>query len=161
MCVEKVLADADIGVEVLYLGFESAHPPVETGEAYESVIKAMEEAHAAVLRAEAYTNEATHRAAAEAHKKKKEAQAYRIRRIEVSKADAASFKMRKRAYDISPAVFAVRKRMNALEEGTENGRKYIIPPESKIGSNVILNLEDKLQFGVGDIDFGEVKKEGE
>ena len=151
--VEQVLRDADIGVEVLHLGFESAHPPVDVGEAYESVIKALEEKHTAVLKAQTYTNEITHRAAAEAYEIEKKAKAYKVRRADLSAAEAKRFAMVREAHRVSPDVFALRKYMSALEDGMENIRVYVIPPDSKIGSNKILNLEDKLQFGIEDIDF--------
>ena len=152
--VEAVLSAADIGVEVLHLGFESAHPPVEVGEAYQSLIKALEESHTAVLKAETYTNEIEHRAKAEAYEIKQKARAYKARRTGIAAAEAKRFSMVKEAYNVSPNVFFLRKYMSALEDGTENIRLYIIPSNSKVGSNKIINLEDKLQFGVEDIDFG-------
>lgn len=161
--VQDVIDEGNIGVEVFYLGFVNSHPPVEVGEAYESVIKALEEKHGAVLRAEAYAKEKLHKAAAEAIEIKEKAKGYRTQRTTVSEAEAESFLMRMEPYRISPAVYSIRKQMTALEEGTEKIRKYIIPPGSKIGSNKIFNLEDKLQFGVEDIELttGLEEKSGE
>ena len=65
--IQDVLTESNIGVEVFYIGFESAHPPVEVGQAYESVIKALEEKHAAILDAQAYAKETVHQAEAEAY----------------------------------------------------------------------------------------------
>ena len=104
-------------------------------------------------KAETYTNEIKHKAEAEAYEIKQKAEAYKARRIGVSEAEAKRFAMTKKAYDARPNVFTLRKYMSALEYGTKNIRKYVIPPDSKVSSNKILNLEDKLQFGVEDIDF--------
>lgn len=155
--IQKVLGDAGTGVEVFYLGFESAHPPVETGEAYESIMKALEEKHTSVLRAETYTNEVIHKALADAYTLNEEAKAYKYRRTKISEADAERFLMRMKPYNISPSVFKMRKSMDTLESAVRNIRKYI--RSSGIRTTTILNLEDKLEFGVGDIDLEELKGE--
>ena len=151
--IQDVLTRADIGVEVFYLGFESAHPPVAVGEAYESVIKALEEKHAAILDAQAYAKQTVHQAEAEAYSINKSAYVYNIQRTKISEADARRFGMRLSAYKISPSVFRIRNWLGAMEDSMTNIRKYVISSQAQTNLNTILNLEDKLSFGVEDIDL--------
>ena len=99
-----------------------------------------------------------YRAAAEAYELEQKAKAYKARRTGISEAEAKRFAMVRKAYNVSPNVFALRKYMSTLEDSTENIRLYVIPSNSKVGSNKILNLEDQLQFGATDINFSTKEK---
>jgi regulator of protease activity HflC (stomatin/prohibitin superfamily) len=151
--IQNVLRDADIGVDVFYLGFEGAHPPVEVGEAFESVLGAQEQAHATVHRATAYAKETGFKAGAEAHRILQEAGAYAYGRKKTSEAEAAMFLMQKKAYEVAPGVYRNRKLMEAFEKGLKNRRKYVVPPGAKMKSNVIFDLKDKLEFRLEDIEL--------
>lgn len=157
--IQEVLSEANIGVEIFYLGFESAHPPVAVGEAYESVIKALEEKHASILDAQAYANQTLHQAQAEAYSINRAALAYNNRRTKISGADADRFRMRLESYKISPSVFRARNWLGTMEDSMENIRKYIISSQVQTNLNTILNLEDKLTFGVEDIDLNSTLEE--
>jgi HflK protein len=151
--IQGVLDDADIGVDVFYLGFEGAHPPVEVGEAFESVIGAEEQAHAYVRGAEAYAKKTGHQANAEAHRILQEADAYAYARNTESEAEAQMFLKRMEAYKLSPRVYMNRKLMEAFEKGLKERRKYVVPAGTKMKSNVIFDLKDKLEFRLEDIEL--------
>ncbi|MHC4644718.1 MAG: protease modulator HflK [Planctomycetota bacterium] len=55
--IQKSADEANLGVEIVFLGLQGIHPPPEVAEAYQKVIGAVQEKQAAVLKAEAQRNE--------------------------------------------------------------------------------------------------------
>lgn len=71
---------ARLGVEVLSVGLQDIHPPVEVGKAYEKAVGAIERKEATILKAEGYRNRVMPLAEAEATIQTSEAEVYRYER---------------------------------------------------------------------------------
>ncbi len=158
--IQEIADRHQLGIRVLHVGLENAHPPVKVADAYESVITALEEQHATVLRADSYKRKASHQAEAEAYETLSEAKAYNHARTVLSKADADAFAAYRKAFTASPRVYRIRKYLDTLEEGLKGRRKYVVPAGMR--GNVLFDLKDKLEFTIQELDIGGAKttKEG-
>ena len=155
----RIQRDADIaglGIEILFVGMQGVHPPVQVAEAYESVVGAIEQKEATILTARAYTNQVLPVARADAEKTLREAEAYRTRRSEIASAEVTQFEKRQQAYATAPGVFKTSMYLTALRESLANTRKYIVdaPASKKV---MIFNFEEKPYQDL--LDFGSTTTE--
>lgn len=136
-------ADAQgLGVEILFVGVQSVHPPVSVAPAFQSVVGALEQREAAILEARAYTNSALPVARAEADRVRLEAEAARLRRVEIARADADLFQHRLEAYRVAPDVFTRDLYLSSLTRALRGVRKYILdhPQANEV---LTFNFEEK------------------
>lgn len=146
--IQKAANEADLGVEILFVGLQDIHPPVgeqrvPVAAAFEEVIGAVQEKEAAIMEAEAYEAEILPKAKAEAARLLSEAEAYRKARMESAKATAAQFEQQGKAMAAAPNVFRSRKYFDVLANSLTNVRKYIITPDS-VDEVFTINLEDRI-----------------
>ena len=146
--IQKAADEAELGVEVLFVGLQDIHPPVgeqrvPVAAAFEEVIGAVQEKEAAIMEAEAYEAEILPKAKAEAARLLSEAEAYRKARMEGAKATAAQFEQQGRVMAAAPNVFRSRKYFDVLANSLTNIRKYIITPDS-VDEVFTINLEDRI-----------------
>ena len=149
----RIQARADelgLGVKILFLGLQDAHPPVRVAKAYEAVVGARQKREANLLAAQAHQVRTNAQAAIGAQKREREAEATRARIISESQARAALFTNQFAAYSASPSVYAQRAYLQTLSQGSVNARKYIL---ATTNTHDILqyNLEEKLRDGTIDI----------
>ncbi len=150
---------AELGLEVVYVGFEDVHPPSEVGGAFEEVVGAIEEKHASVLAAESYRNRILPLAEYQKRVLEIEASAYKFRRKEVASARADQFRKQYEADRSSRKVYRIRKFLDMLEERLGKLRKYVVPEEAKAHQVTILDLKEKLRPELLDIDLTEMEGE--
>jgi membrane protease subunit HflK len=126
---QRIQQEADrhgLGVEILFVGVQSVHPPVTVAPAFQSVVGALEQREAAILEARAYTNSALPVARAEADRVRLEAEAARLRRVEIARADTDLFQRRLDAYRVAPAVFTSDLYLGAVTRALRGSRKFIL-----------------------------------
>ncbi len=150
---------AELGLEVLYVGFENVHPPVEVAGAFEDVVGAIEEKHASVLAAESYRNRILPLAEYQEMVLKIEASAYKFRREKVASARADQFRKQYEADKSCTRVYRVRKFLDLLEENLKDLRKYVVPEEAKAHQVTIVDMKEKLRPELLDIDLTEMEGE--
>jgi regulator of protease activity HflC (stomatin/prohibitin superfamily) len=124
-----VQSEADrlgLGVEVLFAGLHGVHPPVQVAAAYQSVVGALEEREATLLKARAYTNSLLPRAEADAAMVRSEAEAYKVRRGELAQAEAQRFEKRLDAARRAPEVYRKDLYLRALSGSLAGARKYVV-----------------------------------
>jgi modulator of FtsH protease HflK len=140
--IQREVDRLGLGVEVLFAGLHGVHPPVQVAQSYQSVVGALEEREATVLKARAYTNSLLPTAEAEASKIRLEAKAYQVRRSRLAEADAQRFEKRLDASRKAPQVFRNDLYLNALSGALEGARKYIVDSP---GSEEVLhfNFQEK------------------
>ncbi len=144
-----------LGVDVVFVGLQGMHPPVQTGEAFNKVVAAMEQKHSSVLKAQQYAIEKKPSAEAEATEIKTDAQIYREKEVLLAQAESRRFEKQLLGYRACPEVYVLRSFMELLERQTDNTRKYIMATDNAREVD-ILNLEQKVRPDL--LDLGKKSK---
>ena len=151
--MSRIQARADamgLGVNILFVGLHSIHPPVKAAPDFEKVIGAIQDKEATNLYARAYAAERVPQAKAEAVRTVNEAETRRLRQTSAALADAARFTNQLTAYNASPDVYRWRTYMDTVSRSIAPVRKYVIgAPYAR--SVVTLNLEDKIRPDLSDV----------
>jgi regulator of protease activity HflC (stomatin/prohibitin superfamily) len=137
-----------LGLEVLLVGLADLHPPVETGLAFEDVVGAMEAKEATILESQIYQMREVPLARAEAKAMRAEARGYRMSRIAVSKGEAERFLGGLQAYRAAPDIYVMRRYLDTLEEALQGVRKVIRPPWARTDEVLQLDLQERIQSGL-------------
>jgi regulator of protease activity HflC (stomatin/prohibitin superfamily) len=150
---------AELGLEIVYVGFENVHPPVEVAGAFEEVVGAIEEKHSSVLAAESYRNKILPLAEYQEKVLETRASAYKFRRETVAGARAEQFGNQHSADKSCSRVYRARKFLDTLEESLKNLRKYVVPEKAKAHQVTIVDMEEKLRPELLDIDLTGMEEE--
>ncbi|MCK5801735.1 MAG: hypothetical protein KAI66_02835 [Lentisphaeria bacterium] len=133
-----------LGVEIVFLGVQGMHPPVEVGAAFDGVVGANETMHRMILSAEAEAIAIVPTSQGKAERLKNEALAYKANRTRVPAAEAQRFRSQLLGFNASPEIFVLNNFLGVLEKDATDVRKYIIGANQ--GTQVyIINLEKKLR----------------
>lgn len=143
---------AKLGIEVVFVGLQGLHPPVNVGEAFDEVVGAMEEKHELILKGETYQIERQPAAQAAALALATQAQGYRYERIQVSQAEAERFGKQMLGFNASPDLFVLRSFLDVLETEGKKVRKYVVGTETS-DEIFILDLQKKLRTDLLDLDL--------
>ncbi len=141
-----------LGVEIVAVGLEGLHPPVQVGSAFDNVVSASEEKHTEVLRAEQYAIRRRPESRSEAFRVRAEAEMHRLSRVGLAQAEGERFMQQLAAFQMSPEFYPLRVFLDLWETETTDIRKYIVglPGAAQV---MILNLEEKLRPDLLDIDL--------
>jgi len=153
---EEIQAEADrlkLGVQLLDVGLQDMHPPIEVGDAYEAVVGAIERREAAIYKAEAYSNQQLPMAEADAVVKRLSAEAYRDRRKIVTAREATRFKVLMATYQKCPKVFRWRRRLATMVDALATVRTYIVPAWPGVREVDVIDLTEKLQLDILDTEL--------
>ncbi len=139
-----------LGVEILLVGLQDIHPPMQVVEAYEAVIGATQERERRIHDARAYAAERVPLAAAEAVRLVAEANGTRTAKLFQAAGLAGQFTNRLAAFRSSPAVYQKRAYLEAVVAGTSSARKYLLTGDN-LRQDYWINLEDKLRTDLLDV----------
>ena len=156
---ERIQARADelqLGVRILFVGLQDAHPPVKVAPAYEAVIGARQKREADILNAKAHSVRTNSLAAAESLRKKREAEGDRQRTETAAASRAALFTNQMQAFAASPTVYPQRAYLQALVRGGAGARKIILGT-TNTQDVILLNLEEKIRADLLDVPLPAVK----
>jgi len=151
--IQKEADDNRLGVRIKDVAVQNVHPPVTVGLSYEAVLAAEELSRAAVLEAKAHRNRIIPRAEREAQAMILRAEAYKTRNEIISKADADRFGQQLMAYKEAPEVFKTREFLNALLEGIQDIRKFVIPFKPESNRILIMDTKETVSPGVLGLDL--------
>lgn len=144
-------ADAqNLGVEVMFVGLQDVHPPVQIAEAYEAVVSATQERETRVLNAEAYRAEVLPRARAEGERRVLTQRANATTRVAKAEAQANRFQSQRTAFHAAPAVYYQWHYHEMLMAGLALPRKFILTTTNN-QEQFWLNFEDKLRTDLLDV----------
>ncbi|MBL9170955.1 MAG: protease modulator HflK [Verrucomicrobiales bacterium] len=149
-----------LGVEILFLGLQDIHPPVEVVSAYEGVIGATQERETKILKAQGYQAEHVPMARAEAFKKVESAQGERRSQILSSAAKSERFRHQLAAWNASPDVYARHAYHETFHRATEGARKFVLMT-TNLHEHYWLNFEDKLRPDLLDVTVPPSRKPSE
>jgi membrane protease subunit HflK len=154
---QKAADDADLGVDIIFVGLHGVHPPQGVAASFEARVNELEERLAAIRAAERH-----------AERKAPEAEAEETRLINEAKADRFAMRTDARARALrfatldaidrrTPTIFRLRWYLSTLEEILPGQELVIAPPETGGAERIILDLKKKPS--VIDLDFQELLEE--
>ena len=143
---DRIQKEADrlaLGVEIVCVNMNDAHPPVkDVAPAFQDVLAAKEEAKSLVYEASAAAEKAVSEGEIRNMTIVSEASAYKYEVSNVASADAFRFQRQVMAFKKQPELFRLRTYLDFLENDCMDLRKFII--SSKINSQIYeLNMEEK------------------
>ncbi len=141
----------DLGIELVYAGLPSVHPPAAVSRAYESVINAYEQKETMINQAERDRTRRVKDAEGEAARLLGRAQAYAYELQQVSEAEQLQFQRRLEAFRRAPDVYRARQHFSAIEDVLEGHRLYIVPVTEKEVN--IIDLKGRRATDILDLDL--------
>jgi membrane protease subunit HflK len=155
-----------LGVEIVAVGVEGMHPPVEPGvpEAFHAVIDAQTEQESNRLQAEQVRERTLGSARSETATVKLKAHTYYTTRVAMAEAEANRFDAQNTAYGASAEVFKAREYFSALEKGLQDptaataDQRDAVPRKIVIGvkntaEHVRIDLQDPVNVDIEQIEF--------
>jgi regulator of protease activity HflC (stomatin/prohibitin superfamily) len=148
--IQKAATDANLGVNILFVGLQGVHPPVAVGKEFNAVAAALQEKEAIIERARAYAITNVILARAHSLQTVQQADAYRVQVVSDHFARAAQFTNQVKAFQSSPEVFTQRSYLGTLSRGAAGSRKIVLTA-TNAPQVLNLNLEDKLRTDLLDV----------
>lgn len=139
--IQKASDDQKLGVDIVFVGLQNIHPPVQVAPAFENVVGAHQEIQTKILEAQAFQLKNVPLARAEATNTIRQAESHRLRMSVNAAAQANQFTNQLQSFLASPSVFKTRSYLQSLLEGGKKSRKYILS---------VTNAEDVLQIDLQD-----------
>ena len=141
--IQKEADELKLGVEIVCVNMNDAHPPVkDVAPAFQDVLAAKEDAKAMVFGANAEAEKSLSEGKIQSMAVTSEASAYKYDVSNVAAADAFRFQRQLMAFNQQPMLFRLRTYLDFLENDCMDLRKFIV--SSKIPSQIYeLNMEEK------------------
>ena len=138
-------ADAQkLGVNILFVGLQDIHPPVQVADAYEAVIGATQERETKILTAQAYLAERVPIAKADAAKMVFDAEAAANLKITRAAAQAGQFTNQVTAFEASRLVYTRRAYLNTIASAIGPARKFVLSTTNSQEA-YWMDFEDKIR----------------
>jgi regulator of protease activity HflC (stomatin/prohibitin superfamily) len=151
--VQEAADEAGLGIEVVYAGIPSVHPPAKTGGAFEGVVTALEQRESYVLQGEVADARMVEGAKADAQESLHQARGYRVRLVQNAEAERDQFTKRLEAYHKSPLVYMFRSYFDTIENTLSNQFLYVVPvTEQEVN---IIDLQERLRPQLLELDTAE------
>ena len=161
--MQKAVDMAGVPVEILNVGLEEMHPPIEENlpQAFHEVVQAEEQRHVEVLKAETEAVRKKSEAVSQAVTLKQAARQDYGEKVYLEKAQADRFVVQSDLFKDAVEVFKSRRFLSAMEEEMAGARKLIVGVQDYGKHHMRMNLEDPAGVGLEGIDFEEVQVSGE
>lgn len=137
--LEKTISKYDIGVQIVDVKIEGAHPPAQVLKAFENVSDAKEQRNTLIIKADEYEKQKLSAAESEAQKMIREAEAYSEERINKAKAETEKFNSLYNQYKLSRDVTRSRLLIETLEEVLPGSNIYIMDDKSSAVKYIPIN----------------------
>ncbi len=150
--------EANLGVNIVFVGLQDIHPPTAVAAAYEGVIGALQAKEIYILAAQGDRGARVPAAEGEAFRRVSEAHAQALNKVSREAATAGRFTNQIIAYKASPRVFAERTYLETFSQAVRPARKYLIIT-TNTHEVIQMNLEDKTRaMDIQDVALPELKK---
>ena len=147
-------ADAyGLGVEIVFAGLETIHPPVDVAKSFEDVVGALQEKQQLVLQAQGQAAQTVNDAIGKSSVLEATAESYRIERAALERAKAERFAQQLQAFEKGGDVYLWRELLSVLDETLPSMRKYVMAAQAVDNWVYQVDLTEKLQPGLFDIDL--------
>jgi regulator of protease activity HflC (stomatin/prohibitin superfamily) len=153
--IQEASNEAQLGIEVVFVGLVGLHPPVGVGAAFDNVVASRERQLTEMLQAETYAAVLKPATTSQVHTLRNAAEAYKTERSKVSEAESERFLSQLKGYQASPDLFVLSSYLDVMVNQTRNTRKYVLAnSKNQEQEVVILNLEKKLKSSLLDLNLG-------
>jgi membrane protease subunit HflK len=125
--LREAIERENLGVEVVFAGFQVVHPPPEAAARYEDVVAALIDREGLVLGGEIDQVKMIADARTRAFASKAMARSHRYARVESERAGSELFLAQLAAFRKAPAVYALRSYFRAMADILANQRIYVLP----------------------------------
>jgi len=133
-----------LGADILFVGLQDIHPPVNVATNYESVVSAIQQKQAKILAAEAYSIRTNVLAEAQATNVINQAVAEGRAREVDALARAALFTNQIPAFNAAPSVYAQRAYLQTFARAVADARKYLLLT-TNTQDVLIFDLQDRIR----------------
>jgi len=161
--IQKKVDEHKLGIQIVFVGMESVHPPIKVAQAFEDVISAQQEKQAYILKAQGVAAAIISQAMSEREVRIAEAQAYKIKRSRVAQAVGKQFEKQLQAYRKGGQIYLEREYLSVMEEMLANPkaimRKYVIASDKTDSRVFEFDLKEKLQPTLYDAGIMEEEQE--
>ncbi len=145
-----------LGVNILFVGLQDIHPPVQVADAYEAVIGATQERETKILTAQAYLAERVPIAKADAAKMLFDAEAAANLKITHAAAQAGQFTNQISAFEASRLVYTRRAYLNTIAGAIGPARKFVLSTTNSQEA-YWMDFEDKIRPDLLDLNVPPAK----
>jgi modulator of FtsH protease HflK len=148
---ERIQAEADklgLGVEILFVGIHSIHPPTAVAATYQGVLSAIEGREQKILEAHRYVAQTMPAARAEAMTKREAARAFAARRKELAPANAILFEKQLAAYRAGGEVYTMRTYLRSLSRALKGQTKFVVDDEKV---DEVITIESETKFSLPEL----------
>jgi membrane protease subunit HflK len=128
--IEKLISKYNIGIQVLDVNIQEAHPPAQVQKSFDNVSDALAQRNTFISKAEEYKNQKLAAAESESKKMSIEAEAYAEEKLNKAKAETARFDNLYEQYKLSKDVTRTRLLIETLEEVLPGSNIYIMDDRS-------------------------------
>jgi membrane protease subunit HflK len=124
--LEKLITKYNIGIQILDVKIQEAHPPAQVQKSFDSVSDAIGQRDTLVLKAEEYKNQKLAAALSEVQKMSRDAEAYSVEKLNKATAETTRFNTLYEQYRLSRDVTKTRLLLETLEEVLPGSTIYIV-----------------------------------
>jgi len=151
--VQQAADEAGLGIEVVFAGIPSVHPPAKTAGAFEGVVTALEQREGYMLQGEVEEARMVEDAGANARESVHRARGYRERLVRNAEAERGQFTKQLEAYAKSERVYMFRSYFDTIETALSNQFLYVVPvTEHEVD---IIDLQARLRPQLLELDTAE------
>jgi HflK protein len=130
--LQRVLDDAQSGVEILSFQLQYVHPPGEVHDSFRDVSSSQEDKLRTINRARIFAVETVNQAKAEAAAMVEQALGLKEQQILRAQGDASAFGLKLKAYKQAPGLTKFRLQVESMEETLPGLQKFVMPGAEQI-----------------------------
>jgi len=161
--IQKAVDEARLGIEIVLLGLQGIHPPVDVATDYQAVAGAVQEKRKLILEAEGDRNKdlsslagsvqdadelydlaTKYRQAGDISIRLMESQSYAFGKVTLARATGLRFADQLKAYRAARGIYKREQKLRIYEEALQNTRKYVIVADPNDNLISIINFQEKL-----------------
>jgi HflK protein len=144
--LQRELTAFHFGIEVIFVGLQDVHPPVEVAEAYQEVVSAQEQKEARIHRALAKRAAELPSAQAQATKLRSQAGANYVERVSQAEGAATSFLALESVDREMPNLLRTQLRLDAIEKSLAKPSKMLIGISADRKEDLYLDLRNSSEI---------------
>ncbi len=150
--IQQRARELKLGIEVVFVGLQGMHPPVNVGEDFDEVVAAMEKKHTKTLKAESYSLKMKPQAKARSVEIITDANIYKNQETRLAEAESRRFEKQLMAYRACPEVYGLYRFLRVMEKGVSETRRYVVAPR-KASEVLIMDLKKKIRPDLLDVNL--------
>jgi membrane protease subunit HflK len=129
-----------LGLEIVFVGLQNIHPPVDVAPAFQEVVSAEEQKQAYLHEADAYRLRTLPEAQQQANRLRTEADAMLKQRTALAEGESTRFEMLAAADAANMSLFRMRLQLEALEQALDKPQKVVLTSTAATNGQFYLDL---------------------